>query len=72
MLEKAGQWQFRLKELQHRNQLPNKLLFAVDDSKEQDTPQYEAYTTALSLLENTGAVVLPITQQDAILEFASY
>src|SRR5699024_5076389 len=68
-LEKAGRWQFRLRELKRREQLPQDMLFAVDGPEEDDTPQYEAYINAFALLEKV-AEVLPIAQKDALLEFA--
>lgn len=69
ILEKAGKWQFRLHELKRREQLPSDMLFAVDGPEEDDTPQYEAYINAFALLKKV-AEVLPITQKEAVLEFA--
>lgn len=69
ILEKAGQWQFRLDELRRREQLPKEMLFTVDGPEEGDTSQYEAYRNACILLKNT-AEVLPISQQEAVLDFA--
>lgn len=71
ILEKAGQWQFRLQELQRRKQLPKEMLFAVDGPEEEDTLQYETYTNALALLKKV-AEVLPITQKEAVLDFAKH
>lgn len=70
ILEKAGQWQFRLHELKRREQLPKDMLFAVEGPEEADTPQYEAYRNAFALLKNE-AEVLPIAQKEAVLEFAA-
>ena len=69
ILEKAGSWQFRLHELQRRNQLPEHMLFAVDGPDEEDSLQYEAYASALMLLRQV-ADVLPIAHKQAVLDFA--
>jgi hypothetical protein len=70
ILEKAGQWQFRIEELKRRKQLPKEILFVVEGPEHKDLPQGNAYQYALDLLMNTGARVVPVSEKEAVLDFA--
>lgn len=71
ILEYAGKWEFRLKELRKRNLMPNELLFAVDGPINSETAaRHNAYEDACNMLQATNATVIPYTNTNKILAFA--
>ncbi|WP_172117001.1 DUF3037 domain-containing protein [Halomonas hibernica] len=69
MVEKAGQWQFRMKELARRGKQPRQMLFAVDGPVDQGTPHTQAYERAIDLLAETGAEVIAMAETERLAEF---
>ncbi len=72
IIERGGQWGFRVHELRRRDLLPNNVLFAVDDPPLlSNINNNEAYSEALDLLRKTGVDVLELGKEQKILEFAA-
>lgn len=70
ILDHGGQWLFRLGQLKRRNLLPEKLLFAVQGPTA-DGARERAYQEIVGSLRDTGVTVLPYTDKELILRFAS-
>lgn len=69
MVEKAGQWQFRMNELTRRGKQPRHMLFAVDGPNSQDKQHTQAYLRAVDLLAETGAEVITMAENERLAEF---
>jgi hypothetical protein len=69
MVEKAGQWQFRMNELARRGKKPRQMLFAVDGPGNQDTQHTHAYLRAVDLLAETGAEVITMAETERLAKF---
>jgi hypothetical protein len=70
ILDHGGQWLFRVGQLKRRNLLPERMLFAVQGPTA-DGARERAYQEIVGSLRDTGATVLPYTDREHILQFAS-
>ncbi len=70
ILDHGGQWLFRAGQLKRRNQLPQNLLFAVQ-KPQGDGARERACQEIIDGLRDEGAVVLPYSDKEHIMEFAS-
>lgn len=70
ILDHGGQWLFRIGQLKRRKQLPRDLLFAVQEPQG-DGPRERACQQIVDSLREEGAVVLPFSEKENIMEFAS-
>jgi len=70
ILDHGGQWLFRVGQLKRRNLLPEHLLFAVQGPTA-DGARERAYQEIVGSLIDTGVKVLPYTDKELILKFAS-
>lgn len=68
IVEHGNKWQFRINELKRRHQLPENVLLTVEGPDDQGRRD-EAYAHAVRLLKDTDAMVLPIADTMAVLEF---
>jgi hypothetical protein len=69
ILEHGNKWQFRIRELQKRQAMPEKALFAVEGPTRNRKKEH-AYLEAVEMLGDTGVTVLPIERKSEIVEFA--
>lgn len=67
--EHGNIWEFRIRQLQERRAIPDRILFAYEGPQEQEL-EGEACQEAVDKLRKTGATVLPYEEQEEILEFA--
>jgi Protein of unknown function (DUF3037) len=70
ILDHGGQWLFRLQALKKRGLLPERVLFAVNGPTQND-PRGGAVREIVDSLEDIGVTVLPYSQKQQILEFAT-
>jgi hypothetical protein len=70
IIERGGQWAFRVRELRKRNLLPDNVLFTIDDKAERGNLQ-EAYEEAREVLANEEVEVLELGKEEQIIEFAT-
>ncbi|MBI5461700.1 MAG: DUF3037 domain-containing protein [Gammaproteobacteria bacterium] len=69
ILEHGGNWWFKIRELQKRHTLPDKVLFAVEGPATQG-PMGNAYHEVVEMLRETGVTVLPYQHMGEIVDFA--
>ncbi|MCU7891819.1 MAG: DUF3037 domain-containing protein [Candidatus Thiodiazotropha sp. (ex Ustalcina ferruginea)] len=69
ILEHGNKWEFRVRKLREREVLPGKILFAVEEPKEQGR-RATACQEAVNMLRDTGVTVYPYRDRMEILEFA--
>ena len=70
IIEHGAQWQIRVEQLRKRQQLPEKVLFAVQGPTG-DGVREKVYEETVASLRETGVTVLPYTDRQHILEFAA-
>lgn len=70
ILDHGGQWLFRIGQLKRRGWLPDNLLFAVQ-GPDGDGPRERAHKEIIDSLQGAGAVVLPYSDKESILNFAA-
>lgn len=71
ILDHGGQWLFRIQALKKRNLLPDNVLFAVNGPITNNGGTGKAYAEIIGALKDEGVNVLPATDKEQILEFAS-
>lgn len=69
IIDHGGQWVVRVNALKKRNLLPRKVLFAVQ-GPDDNTPRGKASREVVHDLEETGVLVAPYGQAQAVVEFA--
>jgi hypothetical protein len=70
ILDRGGQWIWRVGQLARRDVPPNRLLFAVHGPGAIGA-RNRAYNEIVGELANTGAQVVPYTDEDRVLAFAA-
>ena len=69
IIDHGGQWIVRINALKKRDLLPKKVLFAVN-GPDDATACGKARREVVSELEDTGVIVTPYGQAQAVIEFA--
>ena len=69
ILEHGNKWEFRIRKLKQRHDLPEKVLFAVD-GPDDGGKRANACQEAIKMLNETGVDVLPYKDRTEILNFA--
>jgi len=72
ILDHGGQWLFRLSQLQRRELLPERVLFAVQGPSESGTPRAQAAEEIVGALRDGGVEVAPLADQDALISFVRH
>lgn len=70
IIDRGGQWSFRVRELSKRNLiLADRLLFTIERAPSEDSAR-DAYVEACELVRETGAQMLDHAEENKIIEFA--
>lgn len=69
ILEHGNKWEFRIRKLQERQAVPDRILFAFEGPEGQG-PRARACLEAAGMLRETGVTVMPYQDRVKLLEFA--